>query len=231
MLKQEFATFTPSDEARLEAAAYDFRKLAKDTIDQHNTKFINMIAQITVHQTVKYSEAKVNNIYLRSLEMAAIPNEDWRPFVTMLGESHFTMTRQTLFSKARSFYLQHLQPQKGANADKPTDTKTMILETVTQAFAAQYRGDDKSNNDKKSRRCTHCNRKGHTNETCYQLHGYPPNTPFCTHCKRHGHSYDNCRSKNNNNGNNNGNNNNNNGNNTGNNNNNNGYNNSAPPAR
>ena len=201
MLKQEFATFTASDEARLEALAYDFRKTAKDTIDEHTTKFVNLIAQITAHQVVKYTDAKINNLYLRSLELSSIPNEDWKPFVTSLGETYSVITRQTLYSKARSYYLQHMQtPDKKSTIDfTPIDTKAIIQETV-KAFVTQFRGNenggDNSQNNS-SRHCSHCNRNGHTKETCFQLIGYPPNTPFCSHCKRHGHSYDDCRSKNN----------------------------------
>src|ERR1700737_484 len=205
MLKQEFATFTASDEARLEALAYDFRKSAKDTIDEHTTKFVNLIAQITTHQTVKYTDAKINNLYLRSLELSSIPNEDWKPFVTSLGESYSLITRQTVYSKARSYYLQHMQTDKKSTVDTKTiDTKATIQEAVTKAFAAQFRGTDKggdkSQGNKPSRHCFHCNRNGHTIDTCYQLNGYPPNTPFCSHCKHHGHSYDDCRSKNSQNG-------------------------------
>src|ERR1700736_2619456 len=203
MLKQEFATFTASNEARLEALAYDFRKSTKDTIDEHTTKFVNLIAQITTHQTVKYTDAKINNLYLRSLELSSIPNEDWKPFVTSLGESYSLITRQTMYSKARSYYLQHMQTDKSKSTvdNKTIDTKATIQEAVTKAFTAQFRGTDKggdkSQGNKPSRHCSHCNRNGHTIDTCYHLNGYPPNTPFCSHCKRHGHSYDDCHSKNN----------------------------------
>jgi gag-polypeptide of LTR copia-type len=205
MLKQEFATFTASDEARLEAFAYDFRKSAKDTIDEHTTKFVNLIAQITTHQVVKYTDAKINNLYLRSLELSSVPNEDWKLFVTSLGETYSLITRQTLYSTVRSYYLQHMQtPDKKSTVDfTAIDTKAIIQETV-KAFVTQFHGNEKcgdeSQNNKSARHCTHCNRNGHTDDTCYQLHGYPPNTPFCSHCKRHGHSYDDCRSKNNGNG-------------------------------
>ena len=75
MLKQEFATFTASDEARLEALAYDFRKSAKDTIDEYTTKFVNMIAQITTHQVVKYTDAKINNLYLDRSNCRQLPTK------------------------------------------------------------------------------------------------------------------------------------------------------------
>jgi transposase InsO family protein len=190
-LKREFGAFTAADEARLEAIVYDFRKSPTDTIDQHNTKFINLIAQITSKQLVKYPDSKINNLYMRSLELASIPNEDWRPFVTGLGETFDQISRQTLYAKAKSYYLQHIVGDgKQGNHHTPVDTNS-IVQAAIKAYVAQQ-GRSQSPNP---RHCSHCNKSGHTIDKCFQLHGYPKDRPFCTFCKRGGHTLEECRSK------------------------------------
>ncbi|CAL1401438.1 unnamed protein product [Linum trigynum] len=56
--------------------------------------------------------------------------------------------------------------------------------------------------------CTFCKKEGHTEDTCYQKHGWPPDfgtrTPSsippwvveCAFCKKHGHTVDICFRKN-----------------------------------
>jgi hypothetical protein len=72
-----------------------------------------------------------------------------------------------------------MQTDKKSTVDfMPIDRNAIIQETV-KAFVTQFPGNEKggdNSQNKSSRHCSHCNRDGHPNETCYQLHGYPPHS-------------------------------------------------------
>src|SRR5277367_4378883 len=114
VFEQRYGSRTREDELRLEQEVLDTVKLASDTIDQHIQKFHNLIAALRAQQepTQRYDDSKVNMTFLRSLERAQIPHEDWMGFVAFLGKTWLTITPDTLYSEARTYYRTHLAHRK-----------------------------------------------------------------------------------------------------------------------
>jgi gag-polypeptide of LTR copia-type len=110
--QQRYASQSREDELRLEGQLLDFKKLATDTIDQHITKFDTLIASIVAQQPLnqRYDDTKKNQYFLRTLETAQIPGEDWKGFITFLGKSWLSISTHALFAEARTYYNTHIQP-------------------------------------------------------------------------------------------------------------------------
>jgi hypothetical protein len=94
-------------ELRLEGILLDFKKLSTDSISAHISKFSTLIDAVIAQQpeNQKYDDSKKNRYFLRSLETANIPNENWMGFITSLGKTRLTLNSQTL---RRSSYLLQL---------------------------------------------------------------------------------------------------------------------------
>src|SRR5204863_3210524 len=109
-----YGTKTRDDELRLEQDLLELLKLPSDTIDAHIQKFDDLLSALHAQQlaTEHWDTHKVNRYFLRSLERASIPNEDWKAFSTYLGRTWHDMTLETLYSEARTYYKHYMSPLK-----------------------------------------------------------------------------------------------------------------------
>jgi hypothetical protein len=131
-LEQRYAAKSREDELRLEGQLLDLKKLPTDTIDQHIAKFDVLIAAVIAQQPIgqQYDESKKNSYFLRTLETANIPGEDWKGFVTFLGKGWVSLTTHALFAEARTYYNSHLLPLKATSAAPLTEPKVLAASTT-----------------------------------------------------------------------------------------------------
>jgi hypothetical protein len=101
-LNEEYASQTREDELRLEGILLDFKKLPTDSISAHISKFSTLIDAVIAQQpeNQKYDDSKKNHYFLRSLETANIPNENWMGFITSLGKTWLTLSTHELYAEA-----------------------------------------------------------------------------------------------------------------------------------
>src|SRR5437764_12092299 len=94
-------------------------------MDQDITKFNNLISAIMAQQPQDqcYNDTKINRYFLRTLETANIPNEDWKGFITFTGKTWLSITKAQLFAEARTYYNTHIQGQQSVH-----DTDSYIKE-------------------------------------------------------------------------------------------------------
>ena len=113
----------------------DFRKSKSDTIDQHIQKYSSILSSVLAQQQPdrRFDNAKINSYFLRSLENSNIPDEDWKGFITFLGKSWLTATKEQLYSDARTYYNTHIQP----HLSEAVSNDSQVL-----AIRNQYRPDD-----------------------------------------------------------------------------------------
>ena len=221
-LKQRYASQSREDELRLEGQLLDFKKSATDTIDQHIAKFDTLIASIIAQQPIgqQYDDTKKNRYFLRTLEIAQIPNEDWKGFITFLGKSWLTITTHALFAEARTYYNTHIVLGTASTATSstatttttPDATETKVLATylnpsnfsnrqyTINAFRGRGRCPDRGRskgrfNNYNAHR--HYNNYNNYNGTTQSQRNKLPSDPnaFCPYCRRKGHSYEQCYSK------------------------------------
>ena len=145
IFEQRYASKTREDEVRLEAQLLDFKKSAGDTLEQHITKFDNLIASIMDQQPSdrQYDDVKINQYFLRTLEMSNIPTENWRGFITFQGKNWLTNTKEQLYSEARTYYNTHIAPHLSTTS---TDTNTSPTQTnESKAFIINSQAPDQNN--------------------------------------------------------------------------------------
>ena len=124
-LEQRYASTSRQDELRLKVELMDFRKSRTDTIDQHIQKFGAILSQVLAQQAPerRLDNADINSYFLRSLEQAKIPDEDWKGFITYLGQSWLKSTKEQLYSDARTYYNTHIRP----DLTEPTSDTSKVL--------------------------------------------------------------------------------------------------------
>src|SRR5947199_9485994 len=98
-LEQQYASTSREDELRLESQLMDLRKSKSDTIDQHIQKYSSILSSVLAQQQSdrRFDNAKINSFFLRSLENSNIPDEDWKGFITFLGKTWLTATKEQLY--------------------------------------------------------------------------------------------------------------------------------------
>jgi len=111
-LEQRYASTSREDELRLKAQLMDLRKSRSDSIDQHIQKFGAILSAVLAQQQPerRFDNPEINSYFLCSLEHANIPDEDWKGFITFPGKSWLTITKEQLYSDARTYYNAHIQP-------------------------------------------------------------------------------------------------------------------------
>jgi hypothetical protein len=121
---------------RLEGILLDFKKLSTDSLNIHISKFSNIISAVIAQQpdNQQYDDTKVNRYFLRSLETANIPNEDWKGFITSLGKTWLTISTHKLYAEARTYYATHIMAQKSAAID-PSNTTFVESQDNLRALA------------------------------------------------------------------------------------------------
>jgi len=225
-LQQRYASKSREDELRLEGQLLDFKKSATDSIDQHIAKFDILIASIMAQQPTgqRYDDTKKNRYFLRTLETAQIPNEDWKGFITFLGKSWLTITTHALFAEARTYYNTHIQPYIG-NTPSSNTPSSNIIEPPTDASAYTIQSSNYDNSSSNSSPRNFNNqpsdptaRNNHNSDDSYHdsqfNNDYNDNdndndnitynsrsrlpldsSLWCPYCRRKGHSYEQCYSK------------------------------------
>src|SRR5881392_2421481 len=106
----------------------DLRKSKSDTIDQHIQKhFYSPIGALSaaIRTSLRHS------YFLRSLENSNIPGEDWKGFITFLGKTWLTATKEQLYSDARTYYNAHIQPYLMEPVSN--DSKVLAIRNQPQA--------------------------------------------------------------------------------------------------
>jgi hypothetical protein len=138
--KQRYASQSREDELRLEGQLLDFKKQSIDTLDQHIAKFDNLISAIMAQQPQdqRYDDTKINRYFLRTLETANIPNEDWKGFITFTGKTWLSITKDQLFAEARTYYNTHIQSQQSVHDTDQYFKEAPKALTVRASYNATY---------------------------------------------------------------------------------------------
>src|SRR5271169_6820622 len=146
VFQQRYEYQSREDELYLEGQLLDFKKLATDTIDQHITKFDNLISSILAQQPLaqQYDNSKINRYFLRTLETANIKEEDWKQLIPFLGKTALLMTKDQLFAETRTYYNTHIQPYLPSTT-KPTTPSALSQPPETKALAINTQSADSTN--------------------------------------------------------------------------------------
>jgi len=136
-LKEEYASQTREDELRLEGILLDFKKQATDSLSTHIAKFSNIISAVMAQQPEdqQYDDSKVNRYFLRSLETANIPNEDWKGFITSLGKTWLNISTHKLYAEARTYYATHIMSQQKSALLNPSNASLIESQDNLRALA------------------------------------------------------------------------------------------------
>lgn len=62
------------------------------------------------------------------------------------------------------------EQMRSSDRDRVKEARGDVMAFAVNSSGTQFRGDFRN---RKGGYCTHCNKSGHDNATCYQLHGYP----------------------------------------------------------
>jgi hypothetical protein len=113
---QRYGTKSREDELRLEAELLSLVKLSTETLDEFIERFDNKISAIRAQQELsqRWDDHKINMHYLRSLEYSKIEDEDWKAFVTYLGNTWLSLSNDSLQANTRIYYTAHIEPYKRA---------------------------------------------------------------------------------------------------------------------
>src|SRR5436190_18470156 len=142
-LEQRYASTSREDELRLKSQLMDLRKSRSDTIDQHIQKYSSLLSLVLAQQQPerRFDTPEINSYFLRSLQNSNIPGEDWKGFITFLGKSWLTATKEQLYSDARTYYNTHIQPYL---TEQPSeDSKVLVIRNTPQANRSGYRNFNK----------------------------------------------------------------------------------------
>jgi hypothetical protein len=193
-LEQRYASTSREDELRLKSQLMDLRKSRSDTIDQHIQKYSYLLSSVLAQQQAerRLDTPEINSYFLRSLEKSDIPGEDWKGFITFLGKSWLTATKEQLYSDARTYYNTHIQPYL---TEQPSeDSKVLAIRNMPQANRSGYRNFSKPTDNRNLR-----NNRGNFNRS---NNGPRPRTAsssnnlWCDyHQRRTGHNTNDCKAK------------------------------------
>jgi len=191
-LEQRYASTSREDELRLEAQLMDLRKSKTDTIDQHIQKYSSILSSVLAQQQPdrRFDNAKINSYFLRSLENSNIPGEDWKGFITFLGKTWLTATKEQLYSDARTYYNAHIQPH--IKEPDSNDSRVLAIHNTPQAPRTGDRNFNKPTNQRYSR-----DTRGNNNNSSPPLRAASsrPDLWCDYHRSSGGHSTSECRAK------------------------------------
>jgi len=117
--------------------------------------------------------------FIRTLELSNIPNEDWKAWSTYLGNTHSTMSYDSLQSACRTYYTTHMLPHL---RPMPQEQAYATASSTPGRGRGSDRGSQRGRgNTQRGGRSTSNNPKGP---------GRLPTDPnaFGTHCDRSGHA-------------------------------------------
>src|SRR2546423_12614010 len=173
-LEQRYASTSREDELRLESQLMDLRKSKSDTIDQHIQKYSSILSSVLAqqHPDRRFDTAKINSFFLRSLENSNIPNEDWKGFITFLGKTWLTATKEQLFSDARTYYNAHIQPY--LKEPDSNDSRVLAIHNTPQA---QRTGSNRNFNKPLNQRNSCDTRGNNYRGNNYRGNNYRDNNP------------------------------------------------------
>jgi hypothetical protein len=191
-LEQRYASTSREDELRLEAQLMDLRKSKSDTIDQHIQKYSSILSSVLAqqHPDRRFDTAKINSYFLRSLENSNIPGEDWKGFITFLGKSWLTATKEQLYSDARTYFNAHIQPH--LTEPDSNDSQVLAIRNTPQTNHYDNRNFSKPTNNRNFR-----NNRGNIDlNSSPQLHIASSSINlWCDYHRHPGHSTSDCRAK------------------------------------
>ena len=189
-----YGTKTRDDELRLEQDLLELLKLPSDTIDAHIQKFDDLLSALHAQQlaTEHWDTHKVNRYFLRSLERASIPNEDWKAFSTYLGRTWHDMTLETLYSEARTYYNAYMAPLKASAVQQ----ERILAISASQASSnspppSSQAGRGRGNNQQGRGGGRGRGRGGNSGNPTPRNLPRDPNA-YCTECGIQGHSLNYC---------------------------------------
>jgi hypothetical protein len=193
-LEQRYASTSREDELRLKSQLMDLRKSRSDTIDQHIQKYSTLLSSVLAQQQPerRLDTPEINSYFLRSLQNSNIPGEDWKGFITFLGKSWLTATKEQLYSDARTYYNAHIRPH--LTEPDSNDPKVLAIRNMPQANHSGYRNIPQANHND--------NRNFHNNSGDINHNNGPrPLTAssnsnlWCDYHRRPGHSTSDCKAK------------------------------------
>ena len=191
-LEQRYASTSREDELRLEAQLMDLRKSKTDTIDQHIQKYSSILSSVLAQQQPdrRFDNAKINSFFLRSLENSNIPGEDWKGFITFLGKTWLTATKEQLYSDPRTYYNAHIHPH--IKEPDSNDSRVLAIHNTPQAPRTGDRNFNKPTNQRYSR-----DTRGNNNNSNPPLRAASsrPDLWCDYHRSSGGHSTSECRAK------------------------------------
>ena len=129
----------------------DLRKSRSDTIDQHIQKYSTLLSSVLAQQQPerRFDTPEINSYFLRSLQNSNIPGEDWKGFITFLGKSWLTATKEQLYSDARTYYNTHIQPYLTEQSSE--DSKVLAIRNMPQANRSDNRNFSKPTDNRNLR--------------------------------------------------------------------------------
>ena len=190
-LEQRYASTSREDELRLEAQLMDLRKSKTDTIDLHIQKYSSILSSVLAQQQPqrRFDTPKINSYFLRSLENSNIPGEDWKGFITFLGKTWLTVTKEQLYSDARTYFNAHIQPRL-LESDS-NDSKVLAIRNTPQP----HRSDDRKFNKPTNQRYARDNRGNNNRSPRQHTASSRPNL-WCDYHRLSGrHSTSECKAK------------------------------------
>jgi len=109
----KYNSFTQEDEIRLEQTLMDLQKSKEKTIDSHIASFSTLLSRIMASDTSgKWSDGRQNASFLRTLTRAIDAEEaqSWKQFHAYVGTTLFSVSPDTVFAQARSWYETNVLP-------------------------------------------------------------------------------------------------------------------------
>jgi len=195
-LEQRYASTSREDELRLKSQLMDLRKLRSDTIDQHIQKYSSLLSSVLAQQQPerRFDTPEINSYFLRSLENSNIPDEDWKGFITFLGKSWLTATKEQLYSDARTYYNTHIRPH--LTEPDSNDSKVLAIRNMPQTNHYDNRNFNKPTDNRNLR-----NNRGNFNRNNDPISDPQPFTAssssnlWCDYHRRPGHSTSDCKAR------------------------------------
>jgi gag-polypeptide of LTR copia-type len=191
-LEQRYASTSREDELRLKSQLMDLRKSRSDTIDQHIQNYSTLLSSVLAQQQPerRLDTPEINSYFLRSLQNSNIPGEDWKGFITFLGKSWLTATKEQLYSDARTYYNTHIQPYL---TEQPSeDSKVLAIRNMPQANLYDNRNFNKPTDNRNLR-----NNRGN-NDPISDPQPFTASSSsnlWCDYHRRPGHSTTDCKAR------------------------------------
>jgi gag-polypeptide of LTR copia-type/Integrase core domain len=188
-LEQKYNSQSRHDELRLESMLMDMKKQSNQSIDQHIANFSALMASLLAQQRPghKFDNEKRNQYFVRTLENADTPNENWLNFVTYIGDRWHSMTPESLHAEARSWYESKIKPAL-KRVEESSDTR--VLSVNSGSTGSPFKSSDSSRFGKQ-------HTKPFSKSKQFEKRPELPSNPdgWCDYHRRIGHTTEQCQAK------------------------------------